>query len=75
MLEAVDNQLWLYFAIKFLICYDEDSSWPTCILWTDKAHFKLTGNVNSKYCVHWADKNRHDVFASPLHNEKDCGVI
>ena len=75
MLEVVDNQLRLDFAIKFLIRYDEDSSWPACILWTDEAHFKLTGNVNSKNCVHFADKNRHNVFASPLHNEKGlCGI-
>ena len=36
----------------FLIRYDEDSRWPLMILWTDEAHFILTGNVNSKNWVH-----------------------
>ena len=34
------------------------------------AHFTLTGNLNLKNCAHWADNNKHDVFASPLHDEK-----
>ena len=41
-------------------------------------HFTLTGNVNLKNCVHWADNNPHDVFANPLHNEKVtlwCGIM
>ena len=75
MLEAGDNQLWLDFANKFFIRYDEDSSWPLRILWSDKAHFTLTGNVNSKNCVHWADKNPHVVFATLLHDENVwCGT-
>ena len=70
MLEAGDNQLRLDFTNIFLIRYDEDSSWPLRILWTDEAHFTLTNNVNSKNCVHWADNNPHDMFARPLQNEK-----
>ena len=70
MLEARDNQLWLDFANKFLIRNDEGKSWPLHILWTDEVHFMLTGNVNSKNYVHWADNNPHDVFASLSHNEK-----
>ena len=54
MLEEGDNQLRLGFANKFPIRYDEDSSWPLRILWTDDEHFMLTGNMNSKNCVHWA---------------------
>ena len=77
MLEARDNQLRLDFANKFLIRYDEDSSWPLCILWTDEAHFTLTGNLNSKNCVYWANSNPHDVIASHLNDEKVtawCGI-
>ena len=70
MLEVGDNQSRLDFANKFLIRYDEDSSWPLCILWTDEAHFTLTGKVNTKNCVCWADNNPLDVFVSPLHDEK-----
>ena len=36
----------LDFANKFLIDYDEDSSWPLRILWAEEAHFTLTGNRN-----------------------------
>ena len=46
MLEGGQNQLRLDFANKFLIRYDEDSSWPLRILWTDKAHLTLIGNMN-----------------------------
>ena len=46
MFEARKNQLRLDFANEFLIRYDEDSSWPLRILWTDETHFKLTGNLN-----------------------------
>ena len=71
MLETGDNQLCLDFANKFLIRFDEGSSWHLRILWTDHvAHFTLTGNVNSKNFVHGADSNPHDVFSSPLHDEK-----
>ena len=57
------------FANKFLFRYNEDRSYPLCTLWTDEAHFMLTGYVNSKNCVHWADNNTHDVFASSSHEE------
>ena len=68
MLEAGDNQLQQDFANKFLIRYDEGSNWFLRNLWTDEVHFTLTGNINSKNCVYWADNYPHD--ASPLHDEK-----
>ena len=77
MLEAGDNQLRLDFANEFLIRYDNDTSWPLHILWTDEAHFMLNGNVNSKNCVHWAEQNPHDVVALPLYDAKVtvwCGI-
>ena len=77
MLKAGDNHLWIDFANKFLTRYDDDSSWPLRILWTDETHFKLTSNVNSKDCVYLADNNPYDVFSSPLHDEKVtvwCGI-
>ena len=40
-------------------------------------HFTLTGNVNLKNCVPWADNNPQNVFAIPLHDEKTtvwCGI-
>ena len=72
-----DNQLRLDFADKLLICYDEDISWPLRILSTDKAHYMLIVNLNSKYCVQCADNNPHDAFTSSLHDKKVttwCGI-
>ena len=57
-------------SIDFITSYDEDSSWPIRILWTNEAHFTLIGNMYSKNCVCWADNNPRDVFASPLQDEK-----
>lgn len=77
MLQSGDEQLRVDFANFFLIRYDEDNRWPLRILWTDEAHFSLTGNVNTKNCVHWADKNPHDVAPVPLHDAKVtvwCGI-
>lgn len=77
MLQPGDEQQRVDFANFFLIRYDEDSRWPLRILWTDEAHFSLTGNVNSKNCVHWADENPHDVAPVPLHEAKVtvwCGI-
>ena len=68
MLEAGDNQLPLDFANKYIIRYDEGNSWPFRILRTDERHFTLTGNVNSKICVHWPDSIPQDVFARLLHD-------
>ena len=76
-LEAEDSQLRLDLFNKFLISYDEDSSWPLRNLSTDEARFTLSGKMNSKSCTHWADNNPHNVFASPLHDEKVtvyCGI-
>lgn len=77
MLQLTDFQLRLNFANEYLIRYDEDDSFPLQILWTDEAHFTLSGSVNSKNCVHWAEKNPHEIFASPLHEAKVtvwCGI-
>ena len=52
MLEVGENQLRLDSANEFLVRYDEDSSKPLRILWTDETHFMLTCNVNSEDGVH-----------------------
>ena len=60
-LESGDNQHPVDFAIFFLIRYDKISRCQLQILWTDEAHFKLTGNVSSKNCFHWVEENPHGV--------------
>ena len=60
-LEPGDNKQRVNFEIFFLIRYDEGSRWLLRILWTDGTHFTLTGNVNSKNCVHWIEENTHGL--------------
>lgn len=77
MLHAGDHLQRIDFANEFLIRYDGDNDWPLRILWTDEAHFTLTGNVNTKNCVHWADTNPHAVAPVPLYDAKVtvwCGI-
>ena len=38
------------------------------MLWMDEAHFILTGNVNSKNFVHWAEENHHGVASVPFYD-------
>ncbi|GFR09940.1 hypothetical protein TNCT_74841 [Trichonephila clavata] len=52
MLHMGDHQQRTDFANEYLIRYDGNNDWPLRISWTDEAHFILTGNVNSKNCVH-----------------------
>lgn len=47
-LGAGDEQQRFDFANEFLIRYESNQSWLEHILWTDGAHFTLTGYVNSK---------------------------
>ena len=77
LLEAGDSQYRLDFANFFYIRYKEDRRWPLQILWTDAVHFILTGKVNSKNCVHWAEENTQGVALVPFYNTYVtiwCGV-
>lgn len=73
----MDEQLRPDLANIFLVRYDEENRWTPNTLWTDEVHFSFTGNINTKNCVHWADKNAHDVEPTPLHEAKVtvwCGI-
>jgi hypothetical protein len=67
---ASDKSKRVDFANEFLIHHDTDKNWIHSIMWTDEAHFTLTGTVNSKNCVHWSDSNPHNLFPVPLHDQK-----
>lgn len=76
-LEPGDPQRRLAFAQDFLTRVAIDDDWLDTILWTDEAHFTLTGQVNSRNCVIWANENPHAFVQTPLHDQKVtvwCGV-
>ena len=58
---AWDPQMRIDFANEFIIRYDAEDDCPIRILFTDEAHFNLNGNVNTKYCVRWANTYPHTV--------------
>ncbi|GBN75089.1 hypothetical protein AVEN_240980-1 [Araneus ventricosus] len=46
------------------------------IFWTDEAHFRIHGYVNTQICRIWATKNPFVYQLVPLHSEKvtvSCG--
>ena len=64
------------FALEFLARMEVDNDWPWKILWTDEAHFHLTGYVNTQNCQIWAAENPLATHPVPLHPKKvtvGCG--
>ncbi|GFV29120.1 uncharacterized protein TNCV_4601521 [Trichonephila clavipes] len=49
-LMANDREKRLTFALTFLARVEVDASWPWKILWSDEAHFHLSGTVNTHNC-------------------------
>ena len=49
---------------------DQDPSLLRSILWTDEAHFYLTGHVSTRHCVIWSSENPHQTVSAPLHSPK-----
>lgn len=45
------------------------------VLWTDEAHFAFIGNIIFKICIHWTDKNLHDVRHSLYTELNDCVCV
>ena len=62
-----DPQRRLDFATWLL---DQNSSLLRSILWTDEAHFLLTGHVSIRHCVLWSTENPHQTESAPLHSPK-----
>ncbi|GFT16004.1 uncharacterized protein TNCV_3315611 [Trichonephila clavipes] len=48
---ANDREKRLTFALTFLARVEVDASWPWKILWSDEAHFHLSGTVNISITV------------------------
>ncbi|GFX00427.1 DUF4817 domain-containing protein [Trichonephila clavipes] len=49
---------------------EQDPTWVLNILWTDKAHLSLHGDVNNHNCRIWATSNPREYTQKPLHSQK-----
>ena len=58
------------FALEFLVRIEVDNDWLWKIVWTDEAHFHLTGDVNTQNCRIWTTENSLATHPVPLHPEK-----
>ncbi|GFW44188.1 uncharacterized protein TNCV_3855491 [Trichonephila clavipes] len=63
-LMANDREKRLTFALTFLSKVEGDASWPWKILWSDEAHFHLSGTVNTH------TENPRTFQEIPLHSPK-----
>ncbi|GFV43151.1 uncharacterized protein TNCV_1573971 [Trichonephila clavipes] len=69
-LMANDREKRLTFALTFLARVEVDASWPWKILWSDEAHFHLSGTVNTHNCRIWDTENPRTYQEIPLHSPK-----
>ncbi|GFU50783.1 uncharacterized protein TNCV_2494891 [Trichonephila clavipes] len=69
-LMANDREKRLTFALTFLARVEVDASWPWKILWSDEAHFHLSGTVNTHNCRIWDTENPRTFQEIPLHSPK-----
>jgi Helix-turn-helix domain (DUF4817) len=60
----------LTFAENFLTRVEFEPNWLDTILFSDEAHFTLTGQVNYWNTRIWADHHPHTIFQTPLHDRK-----
>ena len=57
-------------ALEFLSRMEVNEEWPWKVLWTDEAHFYLTGYVNTQNHQIWATENPLKTQPVPLHPAK-----
>ncbi|GFX42303.1 uncharacterized protein TNCV_110231 [Trichonephila clavipes] len=69
-LMANDREKRLTFALTFLARVEVNASWPWKILWSDEAHFHLSGTVNTHNCRIWDTENPCTFQEIPLHSPK-----
>jgi hypothetical protein len=67
---AIDREKRLTFALTFLARVEVDASWPWQVLWSDEAHFHLSGIVNTHNCRIWDTENPRTFQEIPLHSPK-----
>ena len=67
----------LTFCEEMLNAVQHDESLLSHILWTDEAHFHLSGEVNRHNCRYWSKENPEYTSSAPLHSPKTtvwCGI-
>ncbi|GFS48265.1 uncharacterized protein TNCV_2296521 [Trichonephila clavipes] len=69
-LMANDREKRLTFALTFLARVEAHASWPWKILWSDEAHFHLSGTVNTHNCLILDTENPRTFQENPLHSPK-----
>ena len=57
-------------ALEFFPLMEVDKECLWKILWTEEAHFHLTGYVNTHNCQIWATENTFETQSVPLHPAK-----
>ena len=58
------------FALTFLARVEVDASWSWQILWSNEAHFHISGTVNTHNCRIWDAKNPRTFQEIDLHSPK-----
>lgn len=69
-LEVGDPARRLAFAQSFLAQLAVDADYLDRVLWTDEAHFYLSGQVNKRNCQIWSAENPRAILQKPLHDQK-----
>jgi len=67
----------LSFCEEMLQAIREDETLLSHIVWTDEAHFHLSGEVNRHNCRYWSKDNPHHTVSSPMYSAKTtvwCGI-
>lgn len=65
-----DESSRLQFCYQMLHKIQNDSTFINRVLWTDEAHFHLTGAINSWNCRVWSTSNPHECHEQPLWSPK-----
>ncbi|GFX95952.1 uncharacterized protein TNCV_2085321 [Trichonephila clavipes] len=59
-----------HLGVPYSTVVEVDASWPWKILWSDEAHFHLSGTVNTHNCRIWDTENPRTFQDIPLHSPK-----
>ncbi|GBN60589.1 hypothetical protein AVEN_209583-1 [Araneus ventricosus] len=66
LLQDVDSEVLITFALEFLARLVLDVTWPWNILWSEEAHFCLNGHIITHNCRIWTLENPHLSRNKPL---------
>ncbi|GFX07860.1 uncharacterized protein TNCV_4161291 [Trichonephila clavipes] len=69
-LMANNREKRLTFVLTLMARVEVDAPWPWKILWSDEAHFHISGTVNTHTCRIWDTENPRTFPEIPLHSPK-----